>query len=167
MKKQIIRFFDKIIILLLGIAGAFSGCKSNTGECEPYSGWGSSSHIDSMVIMYGMLRADFVIKGTVTNKTDGKPIPNIKIVGQTKDNHIITSGFTDLKGRYILDNYSSNQKSVIYLKFEDIDGEENGGHFANKEIKVKITDAEQEKIEKCKQDDGIFTKTQNVELKKK
>jgi len=165
MKKQVIKLFDKIILLLLGIAGIFSGCKSNTGECEPYSGWGSPN-TDSLCCMYGMLRADFTIKGTVTDK-DGKPIPNIAVFNQTKGKPTMGSDLTDLEGRYVVDYYLPNQESVVYLHFEDIDGEENGGHFATKEIKVKITNAEQEKIEKCKQEDGIFTKTQNIELKKK
>ena len=169
MKKQIIRFWDKIIVVLLGIAGTFSACKSDTGECEPYVGWDRPSHYpDSvMVAMYGVIQADFAIKGTVTDK-NGKPIPSIQISRHTKDgHHSEILDYTGLNGQYVLNNYSLNKESVIYLRFEDIDGEENGGHFATKEIKVKITDADKEKIEKCKQDDGVFTKTQNVELKSK
>jgi len=165
MAKSVIKFWDKIIVVLLGIAGIFSGCKSDTGECEPYSF--RYPYPDSlMVLMYGVIQADFAIKGTVTDK-EGKAIPNISIVGQTKDNRILGSDFTNLKGQYVLNNYFLNQESIIYLKFEDIDGEENGGHFATKEIKMKLTNAEKEKIEECKQDDGVFTKTQNIELKKK
>jgi len=162
MKKRVIKFFDRIIIVLLGFTGMFASCKSGAGECEPYPGWGSYPDPDSVtVVAYGIRPADFAIRGTVTNKTDGKPIPNVRVVGHQ------SSDFTDLKGQYVVDEYLRGSESVVYLKFEDIDGEENGGEFASKKIKVKITDADKEKIEKCKQEDGVFTKTQNIELKKK
>ena len=169
--KKVIKFWDKIIIMLLGITGIFSGCKPNAGGCEPYDNpWNRPSpYPDSMMVcLYGMLRADFAIRGTVTSKTDGKPIPNIAIVRQTADNQTVIMDFTDSEGNYnVYDYYLSDKESVIHLDFEDIDGKENGGEFKTQEIKVKITDAERGKMKQCNQDGGIFTKTQNVDLKKK
>ena len=164
MKKQVIKFWDKVIVILLGLAGVFSGCKPNAGGCEPYDDpWKRPSpYPDSvMVTMYGVPRAGFAIKGTVTNK-DGKPIPNIAV--STQIGHIQT---TDSKGNYCVMDYLLDKEDVVLLKFEDIDGKENSGEFKTQEIKVKITDADREKMEQCIKDDGMFTKTQNIELKTK
>ena len=171
MKKQVIKFWDNVIVLLLGLAGVFSGCKPNAGGCESRSDlWiNPPSYSDSVIIsLLRMPPADFVIKGTVTSKTNGKPVPNIAVVKQMEDNQTMIIGFSNSEGNYYIDEYYfSGKEDVIYLKFEDIDGKENGGNFATQEIKVKITNADRGKIEKCKQDDGIFTKTQNIELKTK
>jgi len=162
--KQIVRFWDKIILMLLGIVGVFSGCRPNVGECEPYDDpWKRPSpYPDSVMwVMYGVPRSDFAIKGTVTNK-NGEPIPNIEVFAQTA---YIQA--TDSKGNYYVANYSLNKEDVVLLTLRDIDGKENGGEFKSQEIKVKITDADREKMEQCIKDDGMFTKIQNVELKTK
>ena len=161
--KQIIRFWDKIILMLLGIVGVFTGCRPNVGECEPYDDpWKRPSPYPDSVgwVMYGVPRSDFAIKGTVTNK-NGKPIPYIAISTQAGYIH------TDSKGNYCVMDYLLNKEEVVRLKFDDIDGKENGGEFKSQEIKVKITDADREKMEQCIKDDGMFTKIQNVELKTK
>ena len=167
--KRIIKFWDRIILMLLGIVGFFTGCKPNAGGCEPYVYRWNNPYPDSvMVYLYGIIRADFAIKGIVTSKIDGKPIPNIAVVRQVENNQTVIMDFTDSEGNYnVYDYYLSDKESVIHLNFEDIDGKENGGEFKTQEIKIKITDVDREKMEKCNQDDGIFTTTQNIELKSK
>ena len=154
MVKVIIKLLDKGIVVLLGVAGVFSACekKSDCGCVEgPYP-------------MYGP-PASYGIRGTVTNKANSKPIPNIRIIRKISADYADTS-YTDSKGSYALNYYWSDGENDILLKLEDIDGEENGGEFATKEINVKLTDAEKEKMEECYQKGGRFFKTQNIELKK-
>ena len=170
MGKIVVKFWDKVIVMLLGIAGVFSGCKPDvTGECEPNLSW-NHPYSDSLgwAISYGMLSADFAIRGTVTSKTDGKPIPNIAVFRQMENNQTEFMHLTGSEGNYYVDYRDmSDKENVIRLKLEDIDGKENGGNFATQEIKVKITNAERDKMKQCQQDNGTFTKTQNIELKKK
>ena len=159
MSKPFIKFFDKIVILLLGVVGVFTGCKSG-GNC-------SFDYRSDIVAKYGMPMASYVINGKVTNKTTSKPIPNIRIIRQINENYADTL-YTDIDGKYVWGyNYLLNQANIVHLKVEDIDGEENGGDFASKEINIKITYADKENMEKCKQNGGKFVKTQNIELKKK
>jgi len=160
MKKSIIKFFDKSVILLLGIAGTFTGCK-------PVSDY-SCEYIGDHGFMYGPPVANYAIKGTVRDQENSKPIPNIQITRQVTENYGDTL-YTDSKGNYIYQfyNYSENSGNSICLKFEDIDGKENGGDFTTKEMEIKFTDAEIEKIEKCHKEAGRFVKTQNIQLKKK
>jgi len=157
MKKQVIKFWDKVIVVLLGVAGAFTGCgkKSDCGCDAPRA-----------ELMYGPSTAYYGIRGTVTNNANSKSIPNIRIIRKISADYADTL-YTDSKGNYGFDYYWSNVENDILLKVEDIDGQANGGEFATKEISVKLTDAEKEKMEECYQKGGRFFKTQNIELKKK
>ena len=152
--KPFIKFFDKIIVVLLGIAGVFTGCKPES-DCDCI--YDSGIHL-----MYGPPPANYIIKGTVTNKANSKPVSNIRISRQTD------TLYTDAKGNYTYASYYySSDGNPVHLKFEDIDGEANGGHFATKEIDVKITNSDKEQMEKCYQNGGKFVKTQNIKLEKK
>ena len=145
MAKQVIKFWDKIIVVLLGVAGVFSGCGKETNcSCEGNSGIG---------LMYGMPSANFVVQGTVMNKANSKPIPNIRIVAEYSD-----TLHTDAKGNYYFRSYH---------QLDAVNGEENGGKFASKEITIKLTNSEKKQMEECNQKFGTFVKTQNIELKKK
>ena len=153
MKKSIIKFWDKIIVVLLGLLGVFNSCKS---DCTDNSG--------GMVAKYGMPQATYEIKGTIKSKANSKPIPNIQISRQVSENHADTL-YTDSKGNYIYRfyGYSLNSGKSVHLKFEDIDGEENGGNFATKEIDVKFTNANGN----CSDGSKKYSKTQNIKLEKK
>ena len=140
MKKSVIKFFDKIIIVLLGFSGLLCSCdKYNT---DMYG-------MPPDQPVYGMPYETYELKGVITDKETSKPIQNIQIVqyGDTI--------YTDTEGKYILYNLSSE----FQLKIEDIDGEQNGGDFMSKEIDVLFT--QEDKIERDK-----FVKTLNIELDK-
>jgi len=143
MKKIIIKFFDKIIFLLLGFLGMFYSCKS-AGE------------------MYGVPSADYEIKGTVTDKENAQPIKNIRVIHQRYRDTI----YTNAEGKYAF-IYMGGLLDRLNLKVEDIDGEENGGEFETKEIDVVITETDKVKKGKGEWDSGTYVKTQNIELERK
>ena len=147
MKKSFFRLFDKIVVLLLGCAGILTSC-------------------DQYVDEYGMPHADFELKGAVTSKATAQPIQNIRVVrpyfpglelGYTPGDTV----YTDKDGKYAFAFGGWLEK--YQLKFEDIDGEENGGLFQPIEIEGKFTQADQ--VEKVKGwYEGKFVKTENVTL---
>ena len=165
MKKQVIKLFDKIILLLLGIAGAFTGCKQ---DCETYSKVPFSNEPFSSLrppypegtVMYGV-PAVYLIKGDVKNEANGKSIPNIRVIAENAD-----TIYTDSKGKYFY-KFSTMDLSDFYLTFEDIDGQANGGEFVSQEKKVIFTEANRVDQEKCSEAGRMFVKTQNIKLKKK
>jgi putative lipoprotein (rSAM/lipoprotein system) len=119
MKKQIIKFWDKIIVVLLGILGVL---------------------YNSCLKMYGMPEAPhtaYNIRGVITDKETSNPIQNIQIIRQINSIYGDTL-YTDIDGKYAFYNISPE----FHLKIEDIDGEENGGYFESKEIDVKFADGE-------------------------
>ena len=158
MKKQVIKLFDKIILLLLGIAGAFIGCekKSDCG-CEENQGF---------MPKYGPPAAYYGIRGTITNEANSKPIPNIRIIRKLTADYADTL-YSDSNGNYDFTHLQANKENSILLKVEDIDGQANGGYFASKEVNIKFTKTEREQMKECSQKGGRFVRTQNIELKKK
>jgi len=148
MNKPLIKFWDKIILLLLGLSSvAYTSCDYGVPASK-----------------YGMPHGKYELKGTVTDKETSKPIPNIQVVRQYGD-----TIYTDVDGKYAYPNPSSNFyiDSEFYIKFEDIDGEENGGEFETKEMDIKFTEAD--RVEKGDGDwyKGKFAKTVNIELEHK
>ena len=79
MKKLIIKFFDKIVVTLLGMLGLFTTCKQEP-NCNATYFTDSYHSYDSLVVMYGMLKSDFEIIGKVTSKSSSKSIPGIRII---------------------------------------------------------------------------------------
>ena len=90
MNKPLIKFWDKIIVVLLGIVGLSSIIYS----CSDY----------------GMRMTTYEIVGKVTNKKNGKPIENIRV---TKDK---TEHFHSDLHNYSGDTLYTNSKSVIKIK---------------------------------------------------
>ena len=121
MKKSVIKFFDKIIVLLLGSSGILYSCYK-----------------------YGMLVAEYEINGIVTDKSNAQSIPNIRVIRQLSDENYGDTVFTNSEGQY---NLKFRDYKTIHLIFEDIDGEENGGEFKTKEIDLKMPNNE-ENVEK-------------------
>jgi len=117
MKKRVIKLWDKIIVVLLGILGIL-----NCNSC---------------LKMYGMPEKEYEsysrIKGVVTDKETSNPLQNIQVIGQYSD-----TVYTDTEGRYIFRNVPPK----FHLKIEDIDGAENGGDFETQEFDVKFEGAE-------------------------
>ena len=158
LKKKIIKVFDKIILMLLGMTGMFVGCNKIESDCD--CEYYNRPDLDSGWVAYGPGPNFYVIKGTVMNQANLQPIPNILVYPDMS--------YTNSDGNYSFSMYyKENQENSISLKFEDIDGKENGGEFKTKEIDIKFTDADKEKMDKCNKDGGTFVKIQNIELKKK
>ena len=108
----------KIIAGLLALIG-FAGCDSNGSQLE-----------------YGSPHADFEIKGRVVNEA-GDPIRDVKIVVTDADNggykgREVGVGITDSRGSYTVSGGWFGHPSLT-VSAEDIDGEMNGGEFAEKE----------------------------------
>ena len=155
-KKSFIRFFDKIIVLLVGVSGVFSACdKENI--------------IDTVPVEYGMPHANFELKGTVTDEATSQPIQNIRVIRPHFPDSELESIpgdtiYTDEDGKYAF-AFGGFPKEKYQLKFEDIDGEENGGLFQTKEIEGEFTQADL--VEKGKGwYDGKYVKTQDAELER-
>ena len=147
-KKSFFRLFDKIIVLLLSTVGVFSACNT-----MPEYG---------MLVEYGMPHADFELKGTVTDETS-QPIQNIRVVHQFGyENSYSDTIYTDENGKYAFNGSAWKYQ----LKFEDIDGEENGGLFQTKEIEGGFTQADLVEKGDGRWYDGKFVKTEDVKLEK-
>jgi len=142
------------LISLLG----FSGCKKNVLE------------------EYGVLNADYTVKGSVVNKADGQPIEGIRVGYITAFEPITmdsvisaqynpkVSVATDAKGEFEItkNTYPIFSDQTISVYVEDIDGEKNG-LFQSDTLQVSFSDAQQTKRSN-KGYDGEFTVTVNVEL---
>ncbi len=116
---------NKIILTALSILG-FTGC-AETNETPR---------------MYGTPEVDFQYSGAVTD-TEGNPIKGIQVTIGSEG-----SVTTDENGNFsaeILDSYGATSS----VTFNDIDGEENGGEFASKEI--SLYDLEPTEV------DGLYT----------
>jgi len=171
MKKPIIKFFDKIILALLGFFGMFTtGCKPEPNCSTPYFS-DQFPYLDSLVVMYGPLPIDFEIRGKVTHNANSKPIPHIRIISKVSENFEDTV-YTNSDGKYEYRYIGfipqvSDKDGTFYFKVEDIDGENNGGEFVTKEIEVKISDADQ--VESCGKDwpSIRYEKNQNIKLERK
>jgi putative lipoprotein (rSAM/lipoprotein system) len=138
MKKPIIKFLDKIIIVLLSFLGILSSCIAPAEYGTPY--------------------ADYEVKGVVKSKENSQPIQNIRVIHQRYADTI----YTDAEGNYTL-NCMGDLFDYFNMKVEDIDGIENGGEFLTQEVTLKFT-----KDDLVKKGsgwyEGKYSKTQNFEL---
>ena len=120
MKNRIIKFYDKILLLLIGIFPIFSGCDPGGIKCE-----------------YGTPNADYIFKGKVINQTTGMPVKHIQISIERSNKNMYgilnDTLYTDSRGNYTLEynDFPFSDLKVKY-KLEDIDGSENGS-FLTKE----------------------------------
>ena len=151
-KKSFFRSFDKIIVLLMSGFGLFSACgliATDYGMPMP---------------LYGMPLADFELKGTVTNSATSEPIKNIRVIRPSHyDDNYGDTVYTDGNGKYTY-VFSDYPELSYRLKFEDIDGEDNGGLFKPQEIEGEFTQADMVKKGDKRWYNGKYVKTQNVAL---
>ena len=154
MKHKIFRLYGTVLSVLLTVLG-FSCCSKDEYRCE-----------------YGSPNADYFIEGTVTDE-EGNLINGILVSAESYDdyddgrhwyNH--ASKKTNYTGEYSLSfrGYISNHTKLV---IQDVDGEDNGGEFANDTI-----DIDRESATKTKEGDGgwyggVYGITQNIQLKKK
>lgn len=82
--------------------------------------------------MYGFPHVEYRVSGKVVDQ-ESNPIPGIRIHASG----ISVSSSSAEDGSFKVTGYGSEAT----LKFDDIDGEENGGEFASKEERVKLENA--------------------------
>jgi len=124
MRRPIIKFFDKTIAVLLGIVGVFTSHNLHAqGQNRILTLYGPPSAFSSVT--------NIVIKGEVKDKTTDNPIPNIRVIAEKSD-----TLYTNSQGKYTLKFKS--KKTIVSLKFEDIDGVENGGKFMPQKIDINL-----------------------------
>ena len=114
MKQTLITKVFNHILVILGFAGTVS--------CEP-----------EVICMYGVPTMDFEVSGKVVNK-DSAPVAGIKVSCYTDTSPDAPSAITAEDGSF---NISGTAINAV-LKFEDIDGPENGGEFEEKIEEIKV-----------------------------
>jgi len=145
MNKSVIKFWDKIIVVLLG----FVGLSSIVYSCYKY----------------GVIAPEYEINGVVTDKTNAKPIQNIRVIRQEYQEYGDTI-YTSPQGIYVFKLWE-DFSNPVHLKFEDIDSNANGGEFETQEIDVKITEADLVKKGRGNKTPDIYVKKQNIQLEYK
>ena len=144
MNKSVIKFWDKIIVVLLG----FVGLSSIVYSCYKY----------------GVIAPEYEINGVVTDKTNAKPIQNIRVIRQEYQEYGDTI-YTSPQGIYVFKSWFA--PTSVHLKFEDIDSNANGGEFETQEIDVKITEADLVKKGRRNKTADKYLKIQNIQLEHK
>jgi len=142
MKKSLIHFFDKIILVLLGFSGILYSCAK-----------------------YGMPENEFEIKGAVFYGSTSKPVKDIRIIrGDKRFEDRADTLYTTADGKFAFHFY--NFSNSTHLKIEDIDGEANGGEFLPQKINVTFTDADRVKKSLTNKRGDKFLKKLNIRLLK-
>jgi len=158
MKKQLIKYFDKVLIGLMAVVGLFSGCET--------------------VVEYGTPTADYEIRGTVTDSITALPVQNASVIVTLTKTHnepdttitvvdTLASTNTDVSGKYDIQFSEFPLEEIsVKLKVADEDGIANGGDFASveKTVVFKRTDLEGKKSGWY---DGKAVKTQDIKLQPK
>ena len=154
MTTKIYRLYGAVLSVLLSVLG-FSSCSEDDYPCE-----------------YGSPNADYVIGGIVTDE-EGNEINGILVSAESYEDvsdgrywHNHASKKTNYIGEYSL-SFSGYLSSHTKLVVQDVDGEANGGEFANDTIDIDYESAIQTKKGDGKWYGGVYSITQNIKLKKK
>lgn len=102
-------------------------------------GFGSCSDGDGLIDvpdMYGVPLANYQFKGSVTD-AEGNPIKGIEVKISSAEDTILTND----KGAFDTE-FTNSADGSHTITFTDVDGSENGGEFAEKEVNVEWDDAE-------------------------
>ena len=160
MKARFTHWYNALAATLLSLLG-FSSCGENGlgggGEC-----------------LYGTPTSTFQVKGNVTDE-EGNPIQGIKTKVEVKYGRWAKDSiaYTDSNGNYLLGNYSmtgsptSQKEDIVKVIFEDVDGEANGGTFANDTVQGKDLTIKQTSERDGSWYLGSYEITANAKLKKK
>ena len=96
----------------------------------------SKDEPEDVYYMYGTPTCDYKISGIVKDRKY-KAIPGINVVLQ-KSNNGVKEDFmtltTDKDGKFSTEYYNTEDVDIAYVKFTDVDGDENGGEFEDKTI---------------------------------
>ena len=150
MKVRIFHWYNVVLTVLLAVLGY--GCSKDDGPEE-----------------YGTPSARYQVSGMVTDEA-GNPIEGIRVSvldGYSNQELIPLAKNTDAQGKYNLLFESFPEYSHAKIIAQDVDGDTNGGEFANDTIGVDYKSARQ-----IKEGEGIWYRgtyqiTQNIQLKKK
>ena len=136
-------------------------------------GYGCSSDGDEPV-MYGSPTADYQISGVVTDE-NGNPVEGIKASlnhvdvkdGEVKVGYEIRSTKTDAEGRYTMDVKNlEGGIGTTGLQMQDVDGEEHGGTFKEKVVRMDPNKAQYVAPGDGQWNGGTFAIKQDVSLEK-
>lgn len=157
MKARFCHWYNALAATLLSLLG-FSSCSNDAAEDGNFE------------LLYGTPTATFQVKGKVTNES-GQPVKGILVVTQ---HGIKDSTYTDENGQFVSGELATTsvdymlKKGKLEVTFEDVDGNENGGTFANDTVTSKdITDVKQTKKGDGSWYLGAYELTANKQLKKK
>lgn len=147
--KEIVLKICRWLLPLLGIS-TISSC----GEGSPFDGG---------YAMYGTPTMNFRVKGKVVDKDTGNPIKDISVNAfKPKAYDLECQTVTDENGGFEVLGHSF-PSDTVYLKFTDVDGDDNGGSFVYKEQAVYV--------KKIKKGDGAWDagdyEADEVEIKMK
>lgn len=142
----------------------------------PLLGFQSCDDTFNQKCAYGCPTVDYKFKGDVTTE-DATPVKGIKVVVIKKydsNTHRIDSTLTNEQGKYIINHnkhYLGNldydiKYGNLYVTFEDIDGNENGGSFASDTLKNSNLKITQTKESDGNWYNGEFEIEGNINLKK-
>ncbi len=162
MKAKFFNWYNALAASLLSLLG-FSSCGSGIWGDEP--------------VLYGTPTTSYEAKGNITAE-DGAPVEGIKaiIAGCQKSSYSgkmhythMDSTYTDINGNYTIKTeggWSVSEENIKIL-LEDVDGEKNGGTFANDTIEGKELTFKKIAEGSGAWDNGSFEIIGNKKLKKK
>ena len=121
----------------------------------------------NMVAEYGMPHATYKIVGNVTD-TEGAPVPGIEVLARLwgegyMDEEALPTGYTGADGRFSLQGDAWPGATEVLLECKDVDGEANGGLFADASGKATL---EKQAEGNGHWHDGTFGATLDIRLKK-
>lgn len=106
---------------------------------------------NSSLTMYGTPYNKFQVKGTVRDAA-GNPIPGIQVQSSLQ-----TAVQTDSDGSFEISGTGISKHALIH--FTDIDGPENGGDFATRELEIEFTEEERTSKPSGTWDQGSFARS--------
>jgi len=122
MKRRFLIKYNHFLAFLLSLLGLGAAC--TIGSCE----------YGSPMVEYGTPTAHFRVFGTVESD-DGTQIPDIRVVMD------YDTSFTGVHGDYEIQAAAFPDDQVFTVKFEDVDGSENGS-FQAKDSLVRFENPE-------------------------
>lgn len=131
MKKSILKTSNRIYGYIIGLLGFSMGCQACESGAKMYG---------SPPVEYGTPTASYVISGKVTDAKNN-PIKDIN-VNVVLNNNSVEQISTKDNGEYRFENSSYTTDLRYTITYQDIDGAENGGEFADQTKNVVFSSAD-------------------------
>lgn len=129
-KKDLFLRFCRWALPLLGVSAVISCDGDGSGSddtCVPMYG--------AVVAEYGIQLVEYRVSGKVVDP-EKHPIPNILVGDEYSDNHVLTED----DGTFVFESEAVIFNSAL-MKFQDLDGEKNGGEFQTKYQEIPLLQA--------------------------